>query len=132
MKKHILISVLIVFQALFSCNEKKVSEVGQEKDSVKIAMAQIYGLTGDKSGNLVRIENAIIDAKEKQAEIIVFPETSLFGWVNPEAHHRASPIPGEDSKILCQLAKKYNVFICLGLAEKENDALFDSAMCRFI
>lgn len=102
--------------------------MGTGNDGVTIAMAQIYGLAGDRSGNLVRIENAIREAKEKQAEIIVFPETSLFGWVNPEAHRRASPIPGKDSRLLGQLAKKYDLFICIGLAEKADDQLFDTAI----
>jgi len=99
-----------------------------DSTKVKIAMAQIFCLDGDKAGNLVRIENAIIEAKERQADIVVFPEASLLGWVNPDAHFRASPIPGNDSKHLCDLAEKYGVFICIGLIEKEDDKIFDSVI----
>jgi predicted amidohydrolase len=104
------------------------SETCSLEGTVKVAMAQIFCLDGDRSGNFVRIENAIIQAKDKGAEIVTFPETSILGWVNPDAHTRAYPIPGPDSERLCALARKYQVFICIGLAEKEGDKLFDSAI----
>lgn len=98
------------------------------KGTVKVAMAQIFCLDGDCLGNFVRIENAIIEAKAKGAEIVAFPETSILGWVNPDAYKRAFPIPGTDSYKLCVLAKKYKIFINIGLAEKEDEKLFDSAI----
>jgi len=96
--------------------------------NVRIALCQIFILDGDREGNFLRMENAIREAKEQQAEVICFPETSLLGWVNPEAHQRACAIPGEDSQRLGKLAKKYEVFLCAGLAEKEGDKLYDSAI----
>lgn len=99
-----------------------------KKGSVKIAMAQIFCLDGDRSGNFVRIENALKDATDQGAEIVTFPETSILGWINPDAHERAFPIPGEDSDKLCALAKKYDVFINIGLAEKDGDKLYDSVI----
>ncbi len=95
---------------------------------VKFAMAQIFCLDGDRSGNFVRIENALAKARDKGADIVCFPETAILGWVNPDAHERAFPIPGPDSDKLCALAKKYKVYINIGLAEKEGEKLFDSAI----
>jgi len=95
---------------------------------VKVAMAQIFCLDGDRSGNFVRIENAIMEAKELGADIVCFPETCLFGWVNPDAHKRAYPIPGPDTDRLCVMAINHNIYICIGLAEKEGDKLYDSAL----
>lgn len=117
--------VLLLLPLLIILNSNNV--YGQQK-RVRIALGQIFCLDGDRSGNFVRIENAIIEAKEKGAEIVCFPEASILGWVNPEAHKRAYPIPGKDSNRLCELAKKYNVFLCIGLAEKDNGKLFDSAI----
>ncbi|MBZ0255218.1 carbon-nitrogen hydrolase family protein [bacterium] len=97
-------------------------------DSVRVAMAQIFCLDGDREGNFVRIENAIRDAKAEGAEIVCFPETAILGWVNSDAHERAFPIPGADSERLCELAKKYAVHICVGLAEKNGNELHDSAI----
>ncbi len=99
-----------------------------QKEEVKIAMAQIFCLDGDRSGNFVRIENAIMEAKEMGADIVCFPETSLFGWVNPDAHNRAYPVPGPDSDRLCIMAINHNIYICIGLAERDGDKLFDSAL----
>jgi len=96
--------------------------------SIKIAMAQIFSLDGDRCGNFVRIENAIREAKNGAAEIVCFPETVILGWVNPDAHERAYPIPGEDSGRLCELAKKYRIYLCAGLAEKAGTKLYDSAV----
>jgi predicted amidohydrolase len=91
-------------------------------------MAQIFCLDGDRAGNFVRIENAIQEAKDGAADIICFPEMVILGWVNPDAHDRAYPIPGEDSGRLCELAKKYEIYLCASLAEKEGTKLYDSAV----
>ncbi len=95
---------------------------------VTIALGQIMGIDNDRAGNLLRIENAIIEAKAKKAEIIVFPESAILGWINPMAHKRAKPIPGDDSAILCQLAQKYGMYVCIGMDEKDESKLFGSAI----
>ncbi len=91
-------------------------------------MAQIFSLDGDRCGNFVRIENAILEAKDGSADIICLPETVILGWVNPDAHERACPIPGKNSGRLCKLAKKYEICLCAGLAEKNGTNLYDSAV----
>jgi len=96
--------------------------------TVRAAMCQIFSLDGDRSGNFVRIENAIRQAKEHGVDIICFPETIILGWVNSDAHERAYPIPGKDSDRLCVLAKKYKSHLCASLAEKDGPNLYDSAV----
>jgi predicted amidohydrolase len=91
-------------------------------------MCQIFLLDGDRSGNFVRIENAIGEAKDAGAEIICFPETVVLGWVNCDAHERAFPIPGKDSERLCDLALEYKSYLCVGLAEKDGKNLHDSVV----
>jgi len=91
-------------------------------------MCQIFSLDGDRSGNFVRIENALGQAREAGAEIICFPETIILGWINPDAHKRAYSIPGKDSARLCKLAKDYQAYLCVGLAEKESNRLYDSVL----
>ena len=95
---------------------------------VKIASAQIFCLDGDRSGNLVRIENAVIEAKAEGADLVAFPESCIFGWENPDAHKRACPIPGEDSGLLCEMAKKHKIYIHIGLDEKDGDKLYGAAI----
>ena len=105
-----------------------INVMNAQSQDVKIAMAQIFCLDGDRSGNFARIEHAIVEASSQEVDIVCFPETSLLGWVNPTAHQRAHPIPGPDSERLCGLAKKYGVFLCVGLAEKEGDKLYDTVL----
>jgi predicted amidohydrolase len=100
---------------------------GLEKP-VKIASAQIFCLDGDRSGNLVRIENAVIAAKAQGADLVALPESCIFGWENPDAHQRACPIPGKDSDLLCDMAKKHQIYIHIGLDEKDGDKLYGAAI----
>ena len=95
---------------------------------IKVAMCQIFVLDDDRAGNFVRIETAIREAKNAGAKIVCLPETAILGWVNPDAHKRAHPIPGKDSAHLCELAKKYRVYLCAGLEEKDGKRLYDSAI----
>lgn len=95
---------------------------------LRIAMAQIYCINSDREGNFRRIEYALEDAAAAGAQLVCFPETSIYGWVNPEAHDMASSIPGADSDRLCQLAKVYKTYICIGLCEKDGDKLYDSVI----
>ena len=95
---------------------------------MKIAMCQIFTLDGDRAGNFVRIENAVAEAKAAGVDVACLPEMALLGWVNPEAHTRAYPIPGPDSDRLCKMAKDYHIFLSVGLAEKDGDCLYDSAI----
>jgi len=122
--RKIFYSVFLVLLLLFGITEA----VSNEMKIVQVAMCQIFSLDGDRSGNFVRIENAIVQAKEAGADIICFPETVILGWVNPDAHDRAYPIPGEDSDRLCRLAEKYQRHLCVGLAEKNGEKLHDSAI----
>ena len=123
-----LISCYLTASIYFTAMELSAETNTVKNHTVKIAMAQIICIDGDLSGNLVRITNALDEATRQQADIIVFPESSLLGWINPDAFRRASPIPGRESQIICNLAKKYKVHICIGLDEKDGAKLFDSAI----
>lgn len=104
------------------------SSKSQSRKNVKIALCQIFCFDSDSDGNFARIEHAISEAKEMGAEIACFPETCLLGWVNPDAHKKSFPIPGDFSNRLGQLAKQYNIFLAVGLAEKVGEELYDSAI----
>ncbi len=96
--------------------------------SINVAMCQIFTLDGDRRGNFVRIENAVCQAKDAGADLACLPEMAILGWVNPDAHKRACPIPGPDSDRLCKLAADYGSYLCVGLAEKDGDCLYDSVI----
>ena len=95
---------------------------------VRVAMCQIVCLDGDRAGNFVRIENALSEAKDADADIACFPEAAVLGWLNPEAHRRGYGIPGVDSDRICELARNYGIHICVGLTEKDGTDLYDTAI----
>ena len=96
--------------------------------TVRLAICQILVIDSDREGNFRRIEYALEDAQSKNAEIAIFPESSILGWENPDAHRMAHPIPGADSDRVAGLARKYHLMIAIGLDEKSGDRLFDSAI----
>ena len=120
-----MVKIWIVFTTIYFTFVYNVRSV-----NVTVAAAQILGLDSDLPGNLVRIEDAIISASSMGADIIVFPETILLGWVNPDAWNMSLPIPNNRTEYLGQLAKQYDVFICIGLAELSQDGnnLYDTSI----
>jgi predicted amidohydrolase len=96
--------------------------------NVRLAICQILVIDGDREGNFRRIEFALEDAEAKHADIAIFPESSILGWENPDAHHMAAPIPGRDSDRIAALARQHRVMIAIGLDEKDGDKLYDSAI----
>jgi predicted amidohydrolase len=106
-----------------------VEQTRQEMvNMIRIAMCQIVCLDGDRRGNLARIEHAVAEAAQAGADIACLPESVIYGWVNPDTHQRAHPIPGEDSQRLCEIARRHRVFLCVGLDEKDGEHLYDSAV----
>ena len=95
---------------------------------VRLAICQILVIDSDREGNFRRIEYALEGAQAQRADIAIFPESSILGWENPDAHTMAGPIPGRDSDRIAALAQKYHVMIAIGLDEKDGDRLYDSAI----
>jgi predicted amidohydrolase len=120
--------VIILLAVTINVLAKRDSTSPDEAKILKIAMCQIFVLDDDRQGNFVRIENAVAEAKAAGARIACLPESIVLGWENPDAHKRALPIPGKDSLSLCKLAQKYQIYICAGLDEKDEDKLYDSAI----
>lgn len=108
----------------------RVGWAGQKpvKKTVRLAVCQILVIDSDREGNFRRIEYALEDAAAQHAQIAVFPESSILGWENPEAHKMAEPIPGKDSERIGALARKYRMMIAIGMDEKDGERLYDSAI----
>ena len=96
--------------------------------TLRIAVCQILCVDGDLEGNLGRVEAALQEAVRQEAQIACFPETALLGWVNPDAHQLADPIPGRATERLQALARASDVMIAIGLAEKAGECLHDSCV----
>lgn len=95
---------------------------------IRVGVCQTLCIDSDKEGNLRRIGYAVEQAAEGGAQIACFPECAVLGWINPEAHALADPIPGATTDRLGAFAREHKIMISIGLCEKDGDKLYDSAV----
>jgi predicted amidohydrolase len=124
---------LIRLGALFALGMATTPEIqetamGTNQKMVRVAICQTLCIDSDREGNFRRIEYALESAAKQGAQLACLPETAILGWVNPEAHKLADPIPGPTSERITDLARKHNLMICIGLAEKAGGQLYDSVI----
>jgi predicted amidohydrolase len=92
-------------------------------EKVNVALAQISCKVGDKNYNIRKIERYIRKAKKKRANLVVFPELALTGYVCRDlVYELAEPIPGPSVHQLEAVAKRENMHIVLGMLEKSSKA----------
>ncbi len=95
---------------------------------MRLAMAQILVEGGEPWRNLERAEKKITEAKQLQADIVLLPETLDLAWTHPSAHNEAEPVPGAFSDFFCALAARHNIWLCVGLTEKDGDKKYNTAL----
>jgi predicted amidohydrolase len=93
------------------------------KKDFKIALAQIECKRADKTENLRRIEQTAVKARKQGAELVVFPELSLTGYVvRDEIYGLAEPIPGPATETVGKIAQKTKTHIVFGMPELSRKA----------
>jgi predicted amidohydrolase len=102
------------------------------KDKIKLALAQISSKRENKSENLRKIEELTLKAKQQGADLIIFPEMSLTGYVIlDQVYELAETIPGPSTQKIEALAKKTGMHIIFGmpeLSEKTQATVFNTAV----
>ncbi len=102
------------------------------KDKIKIALAQISSKREDKEANFQKIETLTFKAKERGAELVIFPEMSLTGYVvHDQFYELAETIPGPTVEKAEALAKKTGMHLIFGmpeLSEKTQATVFNTAV----
>jgi len=90
---------------------------------VNVALAQISCKVGDKKYNIDVIERNIKQAKERGANLVVFPELALTGYVCRDlVYELAEPVPGPSIRYLEEVARKENVYVIFGMLERSDKA----------
>lgn len=121
------------------------------ENELRVAMAQLSPVWLDKAATMDRIKTAIESAAKEKAELLIFGEAYLPGYpfwlaytdgatwdlrVNKElhAHYARNSIQIEAGELdeVCQLAKKHNMAIYLGMMERPKDRGGHSLYCSLV
>lgn len=104
----------------------------QMKDKIKLALAQISSKRENKEANLKRFEKETLKANQQGADLVIFPELSLTGYVvRDQIYELAETIPGPSTERMVNLAKDTGIYIIFGmpeLSEKTRATLFNTAL----
>ncbi|MEM7298162.1 MAG: carbon-nitrogen hydrolase family protein [Bacteroidota bacterium] len=121
------------------------------KDSIKVALAQIAPIWLNKSATIEKVTSYISDAASKGADLIAFGEALLPGypfWLDRmngaafnstvqkeiHAHYMHQSISVEDGELgsICKLAKSKSIAIYLGTIERPADRGGHSLYCSMV
>jgi predicted amidohydrolase len=107
-------------------------KVEQMKNKIKLALCQISSKRESKQENLLKIEKLTLKAKQQGADLAIFPEMSLTGYVlHDQVYELAETIPGPSTSKIEALAKKTGMHIIFGmpeLSEKTQATIFNTAV----
>ena len=102
------------------------------KRKIKLALAQISSRRENKKENLRKIEEFTKKAKEAAADLVIFPELSLTGYVvHDQIYELAETIPGPSTQRIEEIAKKTGIHIVFGMPElskKAEATIFNTAV----
>lgn len=95
----------------------------------KLAMIQMLVHPGEKQRNLEHARELIIKAAEAGAQVMLLPEAMPLGWTHSSARKNAETIPdGATCWMLRELAQEYQVYICSGLIERDDEGTYNAAV----
>jgi predicted amidohydrolase len=102
------------------------------KNKINIALAQISSKRENKKKNLAKIEELTLKAKREAADLVIFPELCLTGYViRDQVYNLAETIPGPSTKRIAELARKTGMHIIFGMpevSEKTKATLFNTSV----
>lgn len=87
----------------------------QTPGTMTVALAQ---LKSSDVGNFDKMLSLAQQAKAQGAQLVVFPESSVFGWLNPAVFTQAAPIPGVYSDRFVAIAKQTKLWLAVGIEEQ--------------
>ena len=90
---------------------------------INVAIAQTSCKVADKKTNIERMKKGIKQAKEKAANIVIFPELSLTGYVCKDlTYELAEPVPGPSTRLIEKEASRNDIHIIFGMLERSTKA----------
>jgi predicted amidohydrolase len=102
------------------------------EEKIKVALAQISCKRADKEENIKKMEKTVTKAKKQAADIVIFPELSLTGYVvRDQIYELAEVIPGPSTRIMESIAKKTGTYVVFGmpeLSERAQATIYNAAV----
>jgi len=98
---------------------------------ITIASVQMDVEIGDKSATWSKMETWIDRAAEKGADIVLFPELVLSAGysLGDRFYDISEPIPGPSTEMLASKARKHNLYVVAGIAERDpTGTVYNSAV----
>ncbi len=94
-----------------------IEEEGKKmKDNIRLALAQISSKRENKAENLKKFEELATKAKKQGADLVIFPELSLTGYVvRDQIYELAETILGPSTHKVEEIAKKTGMYIIFGM-----------------
>ena len=102
------------------------------KEKITLALAQISSQRENKKENLRKIEELTMRAKKEKADLVIFPELSLTGYVvRDQVYELAETIPGPSTTQIAELTRKIGMYVVFGmpeLSEKTKATIYNTAV----
>lgn len=98
---------------------------------VRVAVAQIDPVLGEKDVNLAAINRCIDTVADRGAQLVVFPECAVTGYVYgslDEALQVAEPIPGPAAAAIAEMTARRGIYAVAGILERVEDRCYNAAV----
>ena len=128
MKTFPSVSLVFVFLLPFSVTAQDVAvEAKQPGDAptLPVAVVSQRSVFGDVNANLAHFTKLIEEAQARGARLICCPELALVSYsTNKDVLKSAESIPGPATKRLEAIARRLDVFISAGMAERDGERYY--------
>jgi len=98
-----------------------------EKTIIRVACAQINCMVGDLAGNAERILRYAKEAKERGADIVLFPEMALTGYPPEDLLFKPSFVENNLAMMEKLAASVRDITVVAGFVDREGGKLFNAA-----
>ena len=102
------------------------ADANQPPNKVTFALAQSHFLVGDVAGNAEKMRALAIEARDKGADVIIFPELALLGYPPEDLLLRPS-LSGRVKNALSSLSDVENIVMIVGYPHVDHHGTFNSA-----
>ena len=97
-----------------------------------LAVVQTSPQLGEVEANVEAMAKILEQLPSAPARLVVFPEMASTGYLfedRTRLWHMAEPIPdGPTTRHWAELARRYQLYVVVGLPEREGDAIYNSAV----